>query len=346
MANGPTSPVRSLAKAVSAAFAAASLTPEEQAARIEHTDLEWTCPPLVCEEYLGDAPLSAYLDLPMTVDADALLDFWGRQLHDMYISPSSIMHGPALRGSAAAIPGIAPGVRAYAFSQPIGYPDVLDPVSGVMLSLEVARVAELGLPIVEKVSDDDNHYVALRDGTIFGVKDGEPAIPSAWGDNFSGMIGSLVISPRGASTSACQYDHLAYARSLLHVHRDRFVHFIGVDRALQALRYLTRGGHCPNLLMASEITPGQIRRLEAQERVLQEMVDLMAQPISDRAKLYTLQAELVPAVLSKSAFRINIYYTDEFPFVLRPEKVDAIKTYLAKQLAQVQKKLGRQHAES
>lgn len=339
------SPVRSLANAVSAAFTRAALTEDEINVGIEHRDLTWTCPPLVTDAAVCGVRLDTHFDHYVRTDAAGLMQFWRDILEMMHLSPSRIIKDGVLVGTKLAMPGEKVGSRAFRFSTPQGYPDQLDSLAGITLSMEVANVAAIGLPIVNRVIDEDNFYVELRSGVCFGVKDGRPAIPSPWSDySAAGMVEELARSSRGLSTTACMYDEIALARSLLHTYRKRWpaADFEGLDMAVQALRYLTRGTHCPGLVTAMRAVQESRLQLTEKETLLTGAVELMATPsLSDKAKLQTLIVDLVPRVLSRTAFRSNIFSGPVFPYSLAPEKLSRINTYLQAELASVKSKLGR-----
>ena len=69
MAVSAPSQVRSLAKAVATAFAAANLTEEQRnPPGIDVTDLPWACPALVSDLTLDGIPLNDYLDVAVSMD--------------------------------------------------------------------------------------------------------------------------------------------------------------------------------------------------------------------------------------------------------------------------------------
>lgn len=339
------SPVRSLAKVVSDAFTRAALTEEEIAVGIEHRDLVWTCPPLITDASVAGVRLDVHFDHYVRTEAGGLMQFWRDMLGLMHMSPSRILKDDVLVGAKLAMPGEKLGARAFRFSTPQGYPDQLDMMAGITLSMEVASVAAIGLPIINRVIDEDNFYVELRSGMVFGVKDGRPAIPSPW-DRYpaNGMIEELARSSRGVSSTACMYDEIALARSLLHTFRKRLpaADFEGLDMAVQALRFLTRGTHCPALVSAMRSVRESRLQLAEKERLLAGAVELMAvDRLSDKAKLQTLIVDLVPRVLSRTAFRSNIFSGPVFPYSLAPDKLTRINNYLQRELERVQHSLGR-----
>lgn len=323
--------VRSLAKAVATAFALSDLTNEDRAPRqIEYTDLPWSNPPLITHFRLGQAQLQDYFDEPMNIDADKLIKFWHDTLHMMWLSPSRLLHNGVFATLKTHMPLVKLGVRAFRFSTPIGYPDRLDAMSGLMFSLEVAHAAFISLPIVDLVRDDSNYYVVLDDGRKIGVIDGRPACESNWTFDGSGAISDLLEMPRGITSHVCVYDQIAAVRSLLYAHRAKFGHdFTALDSALQALRYLTFGTHCPDLIVQMQTAPQSVVIAKEKARAIKASIEVMSSDITDRAKLYTLRSELVPTVMTTTGFKRSIFANTPFPFTLEAGKADRISVFLA-----------------
>jgi hypothetical protein len=324
--------VRALAKAVSAAFAASVLTDAEKSpGKIEITDLPWQAPPLITPQLLSGAALQDYYDAPLPLDQHALHAFWVKTLTDMWYRPSSLyVRGRgALTNCGKAMPHVRVGQRVFRFARPAGWP-VLDEMAGAMFSLEVAHAARTSLPVKDVIEDDDSYFVEFEDGMQIGVKAGRPACESPWQAPVAGMVPDLLTMPRGAADHQCYYDQLASVRSVLHVHRDRFPHnFQALDDALQALRLLSFGGYCPELLQAMQVSPIEMARHREHERALADCLEVIElEAMSDRAKLQSLRAVLVPAVLSVSAFKKYVFAGDQFPFTLARGRIDAIRSWL------------------
>lgn len=332
---GASGQVRALAKAVSAAFAASNLTAEEKApGKIEIVDLPWQAPPLITDALLMGGELQDYLDVPLAVDEESLRKFWVKTLQDMMYTPSRLLKRGAHTNCGWAMPKVKVGQRALRFSRPAGFPGQLEDLAGVMFSLEVAQVARCSLPIQDVVIDNDNYYVVMPDATLIGVKNGRPACVSDWDYDASGYIPDLLTMARGETDYTCRFDEIASLRSVLHVHRKRFPKsFEALDLALQTLRLLTLGGHCPELVQEMYVAPIDMTQARAIEQVLRDAVELMPVQMSDRSKLQTLHGLLVPAVLSASGFRKYIFSNPQFPFTLAPGKLDSIEAWLRQEYA-------------
>jgi hypothetical protein len=322
--------VRSLAKAVSAAFAASALTDEERnPPRIEIPDLPWSAPPLHCSATLGGVPLSDFLNVPMALDETLLHRFWIKTLDDLWNRPSSAMRRGAFANCAWGMPKLRVGQRAFLFSTPSGYPAQLEAGAGAMLSIEVAHAAAQSLPIHDLVSDEDNYYVVMSDGTAIGVRDGRPACDSPWGDRVSGMVPEMLEMSRGEPDYTLRFDQLAAVRSVVNVHRKRFPEFLGLDYGLQALRLLTLGSHCPELLTQMRMTSMEMPQLRRNEQVLRDCLSIVDDlSLSDRNKLQIWQNLLVPEVITATKFKQSIYAGAQWPYSLPQAKIESIRNWL------------------
>jgi hypothetical protein len=327
------SQIRSLSKAVSAAFLASPLSEEERnPGRIELTDLPWVAPPIACRETIGQVPLSDYLSVPMPIEQGALRRFWIKTLDDLWNRPSATIRRGAFANCGWAFPKLKVGQRAFLFSTPLGFPSQLEPTTGVMFSIEVAAAAAASLPVLDIVSDDDNYYAVMADGEIFGVKNGRPACESPWTESMAGMIHELVTGSRGEADYSCRFDQLAMLRSVLHVHRRRFEEFQGLDYALQALRILSLGGHCPDLISQLRLLPQDMGQLRRHEQVLRDCIDIIDDmQMSDRSKLEIWHNLLVPEVLTPGKFRQHVFSGGQFPFALAQAKLESIRTWMEAQ---------------
>lgn len=323
--------VRALAKAVSAAFAASALTDEEKSpGKIEITDLPWQAPPLITSHMLAGAALQDFLDVPIELDQHRLHTFWVKTLEDMWHRPSTLMRRGALANCGLAMPRVKVGQRAFRFAQPVGWP-VCDEMAGVMFSLEVAHAARVSLPVKDVVSDDDSYYVEFADGMRIGVLNGVPATNTSWFASSSarGQILDLLTMPRGDASYRCEFDQLASLRSVLHMHRARFPHnFEALDLALQALRLLTLGSYCPELLHEMRVAPVDLALAREKERALSDAIDVANSGIPDRAKLQTLRSLLVPTIVAVTGFKRYVFSSDQFPFTLAHGKLESIRAWL------------------
>jgi len=326
--------IRSLAKAVSTAFAASALTEEEKnPPRIEITDLAWQAPPLIVPQMLGGAPVHAYLDVPVPLNEARIMEFWRDTLDQMWNTPSRLLRRGTLATLGTHMPKLKVGQRALRFAVPAGYPQLLEESAGAMFSLELAHACATSLPIQELVEDEDNYYVKVF-GNIVGIKDGRIATDSPWDYDVTGQVTDLMLMPRGASDYTPRYDQITALRSVLYVHRRRFPkNFEALDAALQGLRLLTLGaGHCPPLVQEMYRAPLDIGQVRIHERYLRDAVETtLDESISDRAKLVVLHNALVPDIITNAAFKHNIFSGAQYPFTLAAGKLEQIESWLRQQ---------------
>lgn len=325
--------IRALAKAVSAAFSASPLSDEERnPGRIDIADMPWVAPPLKTRATLGGVPVSDYLTVPVALDERQLHRFWIKTLDDLWHRPSSAMRRGVFANCAWAMPKVRLGHRAFLFSTPTGYPASLDMTAGALFSIELAHVAAASLPVQDVVSDTDNYYVILSDGTPIGVRNGLVICDSPWDMDVAGMVPDLLETSRGEADYTCRFDQLAMVRSVLHTHRRRFEEFDGIDYALQALRILSLGGHCPELVTEMKLAPLDLPRLRQAERALRDcLATLDDMSISDRSKLSIWHNLLVPEVITASKFKQHIFNGAQFPFSLAQAKLDSIRSWFEEQ---------------
>ncbi len=323
--------VRVLAKAVADALASSPLTEEERFPRqIAITDLIWQAPPLICTAELGGVPLQNYLDVPLAFDIDKMYAFWKTTLHDLWHTPTSVMKHGIFAGLTRAMSTVRVGQRAFRFSQPQGWPDALSEDAGVVFSLEVAHCVLVSCAVKRHVSDDDNYWVELHDGKIIGVVGGQPATVSPWNYSARGMVQILLESLRGEPVSRCMFDQIASVRSIVNVHKAYFKEHEGLDIALQALRLMTFGGHCPELVTAMVVDPVAEQKARLRAQVYEDALDVIKSGgMSDRSKLLSLKELLVSSgVLSANKFRRLIFSSGRFPFTMEPGRADTIQNTL------------------
>src|ERR1700741_580671 len=325
------SQTRSLAKLVARTFAMADLPPEvRQISRIDKPDLPWRVPPLMPSMSLGGEPLETYFDAALTFTPADLHNFWKKALHDTWHQPGLSFREGTYNGLRGMMRHAKLGSRIFRFSLPEGYPGQLDEKTGGMLSLEVAHAVFISHPVVKRVFDISNYWVQTADGLRFGVEDGRPILESPWEYDATAEVLDLLESPRGAETSECMFDQIAAMRSIVHTHKDAFRKaFAGLDMALQALRYLSWGGYCPELITENQVAPIDIPMLKLREQAVREAREGMdSNRINDKQKLETVYFLLVPNVLSATRFRRYIYGTEHFPYSLSLDKETRIKEYL------------------
>lgn len=328
----PVKQVKALAKVVAEAFSRADLTPEElNSSILKFDDLPWACPPLKIETEIDHVPLSYYMDVAMpVVSSEVLYSFWRTTLGELYQRKRHIIQHGAFLNLRRVAPKSSLGQRALRFALPGGFPVELADTTGIEFSIDAAHTALLSCPLSEHVSDDNNYFVVTASGHTIGVKDGKPAVESEWDMPATGMIGEMLLMPRGHTDYVCLYDQIARCRSLLHEYRSRFKEFEGLDYALQGLRKLTLGGHCPALISAVQIAPIDTQVMRARELAVRQAMDVMAQPnVMDRAKIRTIEQLLVPLILSPSAFSQKVYNTTKpIPFSVTDKATDKINEWL------------------
>lgn len=330
MAISASAQVRTLATAVATAFASANLTDAEKRPEggIAITDLPWSCPPLITPLVLGGA-MQDHLDAPVNVSAGSLYKFWLQTMRQMWYEPSRVMKGGVYANLSTAMPAVKKGQRALRFSTPIGAPSQLDRTAGVTLSLEVAHCAAVSLPVADIYSDDSSYVVTATSGEEFGVRAGLPLIDSPWDYNATGEVADMMLSPRGAVSYTCHYDQIASVRSIVHTNAKKFPYtFEALDQALQALRYLSLGGYCPELTTQLVIKPMEELQWKEKERAYRDALDVVRSNMSDKSKLYSLRNLLVPQVMTVSKFKREIFSASQFPFSLAVGRLDEIEASL------------------
>lgn len=331
MADHVTARLRALARVVADNYASALLTPSQRnPGHITRTDIPWSAPPLRSHIKLDGVPLTDYTTPDCDVDADALYTFWTANLKALWETPATTLAGGVFRGLREVMPGSRRATQAMAFAMPSGWPGKLEIDTGVMFSLEAAHLAICCIPGLRNVIDDDDNYFAeLPDGRVIGVRDARPAVDSPWTDyQPSGLITDLTETMRGQAFTDCQYDQLAAVRSVMWDNDKMFPQFEALDLALQALRTMSTGGRCPNLLVGARENYGRVDKLKHIEEALVDAMDVMEANMSDRRKLQTLQGLLVPLVLSQTGFRTKIFSSANYPYTMAAGRADQIKAQL------------------
>jgi hypothetical protein len=174
--------------------------------------------------------------------------------------------------------------------------------------------------------------VETTDGTLFGVRNGRPLIDSPWDYDGTHEIFGMLEAPRGPVSHACLYDPIASLRSVLHTHQAAFSKdFDGLDIALQALRCLTAGSYCPSLVGAVQAAPYEAKLWRQREQALWDARQMWDEEgYSDRQKLRTIEALLVPLLMSATRFRREIYNAPDgqYPFMLEGDRFERVKEKL------------------
>jgi hypothetical protein len=326
--------IAQLAKAVSAAFASSGLPPETlRKPQLRLTDLPWQLPPLQTNLELEGCDLDDLIYPTVATTGAKLHSFWQGSMGALHHRPSQTFHRGQYRGISHALPGASLGIKACLFSKP----DAKDDYAGILLSLEVARVAVKNLPLLDIQSDDSTYLVKTASGHEFGVRDGLPLVGAAdWPTSGEGMVQALLEAPRGEIDTTCYFDVVALARSVLYECREELkLNFAAIDYALQALRVLTMGRGCPAMIKAVYEAPANKQEWLNKVAALTEAEAIMTAQVSDLVRLNTLLELLVPTWYNHSNFRREIFSAKTFPYMLAPEKADAIKYTLSQLWYQV-----------
>jgi len=300
--------VNDLAKAVTRAFQSAGFGPDTLLkGQIVHTDLLWQVPPLRTQATLAGLPLTSYLDYPIKANAEAFYDFYCEGLAALGQNPALAIGSAGWRGLSKCLSTASSGEKLARFSIPEGFPEDMDPFAGHRFAVEAAHFAKSSMVISAHVETANDFWCDTAFGRI-GVVEGLPtAYADLWDLNCEGLLDEMLTAPRGLRSTACHYDILAKARSVIYENVDKFVEFEGIDLALQALRVLTDGRLCTELLQGIE---GMSRAAFFRKRkitILGECIDIMEQwSLNDRTKISMLFERLVPEVLNMADYQRRI----------------------------------------
>lgn len=320
--------VAQIAKAISNAFAASGLPAEIlRDPKIELTTLPWQLPPLQTNLSLQGYDLGHLLMIRVATTAEKLHHFWSSTLHTMKHRPGYLYYKDQYRNIGYLMPSAKANVRAALFAH--YEPD--DEMAGLMFSMEIANLAMNNMPLADMLSDDSNYWVKTVSGYTFGVKNGKPMLGAGdWPFDGTGIIQALLESQRGKATTTCYYDTLALARSILHQHSHEFKQdFLALDFAIQALRPLTADRGCPAVIKALREAPFDRQMWVNKVVALTEATEILTINICDRDKLVTLENLLIPTWYSRSEFRRQIFSGKNYPYMLDPAKLAAIKETIA-----------------
>lgn len=297
-----------LAKAVASAFQSAGFAPADLlSGPIAITDLPWQAPPLRSAVPLDGLPFSAYIDIPIPVNANRAYEFYGQTLALLRHAPDEVSDEHGYKALSRVLPHATAGERKLALPLPEGWP-AGEAYTGPLFALEVAHLLRTSAPGLRAfVEDESNYYVETDQGKV-GIIDGYVTLcASDWDVSCKGMVPALLEMPRGILTSHCLYDTVARLRSALHEAPGKFKEFEGVDLALQTLRILSDGQICKDLQQAVEqmSTVAFKRRLRAAAytKALEIMRDWQ---LTDRVKISMLQELLIPDFMSLGAFARKI----------------------------------------
>lgn len=286
---------------------------------IKETSLPWQVPPLHVMAPLMKFPLQSYLDRPTWINADELYNLWTDALMLLRHQPLKVLTELGnYRAASVAIPHIKVPERRMRLSVPEGFPHGVSDQTGAMLSLEVAHLFRDNAQIKSFWYDENSYYAVLPDGREVGVKDGLPTIGAEeWDVSVEGIVQEMLEAGRGEVWEGCDYDIIAKTRSLLHEGRFKFPEQDGLDWALQALRVLDGRSA---LLRAIQSARAMLYMQGVRRARLKEAHEVAHRvTISDRARIETLRALLVPEVLTATQFSKRVYaYAAAVPVILSP----------------------------
>lgn len=270
------------------------------------TDLPWQVPPLVIEAPLFGAPLSEYIDFPMYVHVDHMINLFSDTLQDLRNAPAKVITHEGYKAVGNVLPHVRAMHRGLYFSLPDGYPQRVSDYAGVTLALECANLLRINSRLTSFVSDEDNYYATLPSGIEVGVRDGLPTIGAEqWDLPVSGMVQELLRTPRGAVWEGCDYNIIAKVRDVAHRYKDSIKEFEAVDWALQALRVMDADK--PLLRTVKGIKRVAFER-EGRMVTLRDAVTVsLAQGMTDRQRIDALRNMLVPDIVKPAQFTKLIY---------------------------------------
>lgn len=297
-----------LAKAIVQAFQNAGFSPDDLLkGQIVHTDLPWQAPPLRSQATLGGLPLSAYLDYPLKVSEEAFYNFYCEALAALGQNPAAAIGGAGWRGLAAGAANLVTGERLLRFTIPEGFPENMDHFAGHRFAIEAAHFASVSQVTKGHLEGPNDFWYETEFGVI-GIANGLPtAYSDLWDLSCEGHLEEMLSAPRGLISTACHYDILAKVRSVLYENIDKFEEFEGVELALQALRVMSNGRLCHELLQGIE---GMSRVAFYRRRkiaILEECIEIMERwNLNDRMKISMLFERLVPEVMNMMVYQRKI----------------------------------------
>lgn len=285
-----------LTDAVAAAFSTAGYSPTDLLqGPISITDLPWQAPPLRAVCPLLGVPLHEYLDYPLPLNAEELHAFYIRGLELLRFGPEEFSTRDGHRGMGLVFFKLSPGERKLAFPLPEDWP-VGTHATGAMFAMEVARVFRTSCAKTTGFVEDESNYYAETPWGLIGLKDGRPtSYAAAWDADCSGAVQGMLEMPRGILNVTCHYDLIARLRSVLHENLEKFREFEGLDYALQALRIMSDGQLCKELVRSVESMSLVEFKRKARLTAFKEALGVMEDwQYSDRVKVSMLLEILVP----------------------------------------------------
>lgn len=321
--------VASLMRPVAKALAKTGLTQKELlSGPIEHTDLLWETPPLMCGAMLDGVPLHFMFEsrVPYVVP-NKLYEFWQNAMVLLRAQPYAVIKGGGWVGLAHVMPKSNAGDRAFWITTPRGFPDHIDDYAGVLLSLECAHLMRLSTPIKKLVESTNDYYVVMENDLEIGVRDGLPIIEyGQWDIPVDGMVMDLLRLPRGEPFNGCDYDLIAKLRSVAHRYKSKLSEYEGVDWALQVLRVLANGRLLPEVqksiaaFRTEQVTRGH------KVKALRDAIELAnAFSISDRARVIAIRSLLVPEFMTLTKFQSTLFHADHPPAAMSAKTRDRLQ---------------------
>jgi hypothetical protein len=289
---------------------------------LAYRNLVWQWPGIVCDYPLNGLPLSELVPVQSEgFDEAAFMRHILKASHDLRTAPHDAV-GPAGYVGLAKIAKLSTEACHLAFSTPSGFP-ACTPHAGAVLNLEAAEFLRKSVPIRSLVSNADEHYVITAKGHEVGVKRGLPILSRRlWDTGMEGITQEVLRMPRGDPDESCDYDLLARVRSLVWEHQDKVADFEAVDWLLQTLRVLARGKPLIGLRASVQRLQGEPKKESnlAKLQACREAVYVMGlMSMSDRQKIASIKATLVPQFMAESTFSKTIFNTYKpVPAYLRP----------------------------
>lgn len=304
----PTNRIGILAAAITQSFQEAGFLPDDLLqGQIVHTDLPWQAPPLKSEATLLGLPVTTYLDYPVKADTEAFYSFYCEALSLLHRAPSKAIGSVGWRGFSSCASKINSGERLLRITVPEGFPEDMSVFAGHRFAVEAAHFARGSLLITGHLEDANNYWVDTAWGRI-GIENNLPtAYAGIWDLSSEGQLHEMLHTPRGLISTACIYDVLAKVRSVLYENMERFPEFEGVDAAIMALRVMTQGNNCRELLRGIENMSRAAFFRKQKIATLEECIGIMEQwGLNDRTKISMLFERLVPQVLNMAQYQLKI----------------------------------------
>lgn len=331
--------VKLLADAAAASFEAAGFSPAELLqGPIVLTDLTWQVPPLEVPALYWGVPFQDYLDYPLEINSEELYDYYRQGLMLLSMGPEEITDDQGYKGLTRLILGCRKGERRLALPLYEGWP-AGSTTTGPVFALEVARLFKTSCKKLQGFVSDESNYHAVTPWGKVGIVNGYVSDSrDLWDVDCSNLVPGMLEQPRGQVVVECQYDILARLRSALHQEPERFKDFELADLALQALRVLSYGELCHELLTAVSQMSSKAFKRKLKIATYSKALEIMKSwDLSDRVKISMLQELLMPGYMSLSEFSRKVLDPHKImPNVLSARTEARIINYLTAVLKQAQ----------